>query len=188
MPEGAATGLAQIARYLADEHSGLPVLLRPSMRLVLEEIRLMEARIGELERQLSQLAKASPACQVLQSVPGIGLLTSTAMVAAVADPGSFASGRRYSSFLGLTPREYFLRQLPLPGTHLQARRSLHPHAPDSRSALDPARGHRGAARWATNRPAQELGPGRTGTHQSQQGRLRPGQQARAHRLGSVGEA
>src|SRR5207249_3020153 len=80
--------------------------LRPSMRLVLEEIRLMEARIGELERQLSQLAKASPACQVLQSVPGIGLLTSTAMVAAVADPGSFASGRRYSSFLGLTPREY----------------------------------------------------------------------------------
>src|SRR5258708_20876799 len=28
------------------------------------------------------------------------------MVAAVADPGSFASGRRYSSFLGLTPREY----------------------------------------------------------------------------------
>jgi len=106
VPEGAATGLAQIARYLADEHSGLPALLRPSMRLVLEEIRLMEARIGELERQLSQLAKASPACQVLQSVPGIGLLTSTAMVAAVADPGSFASGRRYSSFLGLTPREY----------------------------------------------------------------------------------
>jgi transposase len=40
------------------------------------------------------------------SVPGIGLLTSTAMVAAVGDPRRFAAGRRYSSFLGLTPREF----------------------------------------------------------------------------------
>jgi transposase len=106
VPEGAATGLAQIARYLADERSGLPEMLRPSMRLVLEEIRLMEARIGQLEQKLSAMAKQSPACQLLLSVPGIGLLTSTAMVAAIADPRSFDSGRRYSSFLGLTPREY----------------------------------------------------------------------------------
>ena len=42
-------------------------MLRPSMRLVLEEIRLMEARIGQLEQQLSALAKESPACQVLLS-------------------------------------------------------------------------------------------------------------------------
>jgi len=106
VPEGAVRGIAQIARYLADEHSGLPVILRGSMRLMLEEIRLMEARIGQLEHDLSQLARHSPACQVLTSVPGIGLLTSTAMVAAVGDPRSFESGRRYASFLGLTPREF----------------------------------------------------------------------------------
>src|SRR5207245_6877220 len=99
-------GLARIARYLADERSGLPAMLRPAMRLVLEEIRLMEARIGQLEQELAALARQSPACQVLLSVPGIGLLTSTAMVAAVADPRSFPSARRSSSFLGLTPREY----------------------------------------------------------------------------------
>jgi len=106
VPEGAATGLACMARYLADEHSRLPELLRPSMRLMIEEIRLTEARIGQLEQALSQLAKHSPACHWLQSVPGIGLLTSTAMVAAVSDPKSFASGRCYSSFFGLTPREF----------------------------------------------------------------------------------
>ena len=106
VPEGAATGIAQMARYLADEHSGLPELLRGSMRLMLEEIRLLEARIGQLECELAELAKASPACQALLSVPGIGLLTSTAMVAAVGDPRSFDSGRRYASFLGLTPREH----------------------------------------------------------------------------------
>ena len=106
VPQGAATGIAQMARYLTDEHSGLPALLRGSMRLMLEEIRLLEARIGQLECELAELAKTSCACQALLSVPGIGLLTSTAMVAAVGDPRSFDSARRYASFLGLTPREH----------------------------------------------------------------------------------
>jgi transposase len=106
VPLGAATGVAQIARYIADEHSALPVLLRGTMRLMLEEIRLLEARVQQLESELAQIAAASPACQALISVPGIGLITSTAMVAAVGDPRSFDSARRYASFLGLTPREH----------------------------------------------------------------------------------
>lgn len=106
VPVGAVRGTAQIARLLADEHSGLPAMLRTPMRLALEEIRLMEARIEQLERELAAIARQSPACRALTSVPGVGLLTSTAMVAAVGDPRSFASARRYSSFLGLTPREY----------------------------------------------------------------------------------
>lgn len=103
---GAVRGLAQIARLIADEHSAIPAMLRTPMRLALEEIRLMEARIEQLERELAAFARQSEACHALASVPGIGLLTSTAMVAAVADPRSFSAGRRYSSFLGLTPREF----------------------------------------------------------------------------------
>lgn len=106
VPEGAVTGIAQIARFLADEQSAIPALLRTSMRLMLEEIRLLEARIGQLEQCLGKVAQENPACQALTSVPGIGLITSTAMVAAVGDPRSFISGRRYASFLGITPREY----------------------------------------------------------------------------------
>src|SRR5262245_27625812 len=106
VPEGAVRGIAQIARFIADGGSGLPALLRGPMRLLLEEIRLLEARIGQLEHELAELARQSPACQFLTSVPGIGLLTSTAMVAAVGDPRSFDSGRRYASFLGITPREF----------------------------------------------------------------------------------
>jgi transposase len=103
---GAVQGLAAIARLIADDRSPIPAILRAPMRLALEEIRLMEARIEQLERELAQLARQSPACEALSSIPGIGLLTSTAMVAAVRDPRSFDSGRRYSSFFGLTPREY----------------------------------------------------------------------------------
>jgi transposase len=106
VPEGAVTGIAQIARLLADEQSAIPAMLRGSMRLMLEEIRLLEARIGQLEQHLGEVARQSPACEALLTVPGIGLITSTAMVAAVGDPRSFNCGRRYASFLGLTPREF----------------------------------------------------------------------------------
>jgi transposase len=103
---GAVRGLAQIARLLADEHSAIPAMLRAPMRLALEEIRLMEARIESVERELAQIARHSEPCKALASVPGIGLLTSTAMLAAVGDARAFDSGRRYASFFGLTPREY----------------------------------------------------------------------------------
>ncbi len=103
---GAAKGLAQMARLLADEHSAIPAMLRAPMRLALEEIRLMEARIDALERELAAMARQSDACQALATIPGIGLLTSTAMVAAVGDPRSFRSARHYASFFGLTPREH----------------------------------------------------------------------------------
>ena len=59
----------------------------------------MVVRVGQLECELAELATASPACQALISVPGIGLLTSTAMVAAVGDPRSFDSARRYAMLL-----------------------------------------------------------------------------------------
>ena len=52
------------------------------MRLLVEEIRLLETRISQLEVELAQLARQSPACKTLLTVPGVGLLTATAMVAA----------------------------------------------------------------------------------------------------------
>ncbi len=106
VPLGAVRGIAQIARLIADDQSAVPAILRTPMRLALEEIRLMEARIDQIERELATLARQSPACHALTSVPGIGLLTSTAMLAAVGDPRTFDTGRRYASFLGLTPREH----------------------------------------------------------------------------------
>ena len=67
----------------------------------------MEARIAQLERELSELARQSPACTTLLSIPGIGLLTATAMVAATGGTVShFKDARHFASWFGLTPREY----------------------------------------------------------------------------------
>ena len=80
VPQGARTGVEAMSRALADPDSGIPGLIRRSMSLLVEEIRLLEVRVAQLERELAALAKQSPACTTLLSIPGVGLLTATAMV------------------------------------------------------------------------------------------------------------
>lgn len=105
--QGARLGMEQIARVIADPHSGLPALLLVSMRTLLDEIRLLEVRIQELEKQLGQLAKQSEACTTLLSIPGVGLLTATAMVAATSgEVAHFKDARHFAAWFGLTPKEH----------------------------------------------------------------------------------
>jgi transposase len=107
VPVGARTGLEAMARALADARSGLPELIRPTMREVLEEIRLLEVRIAQLERELVVLARESDACRRLMSVPGVGLLRATALVASTgASVSRYQSARHFASGLGLTPKEH----------------------------------------------------------------------------------
>jgi transposase len=66
-----------------------------------------EVRISELERQLAELARQSAACTTLLSIPGVGLLTSTALVAATSgEVGHFKDARHFAAWFGLTPKEH----------------------------------------------------------------------------------
>jgi transposase len=77
------------------------------MTLLVEEIRLLEARIAQLEKELAALAKQWAACTTLLSIPGIGLLTATAMVAATSgNVQHFKDARHFASWFGLTPKEH----------------------------------------------------------------------------------
>jgi transposase len=107
IPQGARTGVEAIARVLADPASSIPDLIRNAMKLLIEEIRLLEQRIAQLEKTLSELVRQSPACQELLTVPGIGLLTATAMVAATSGEVShYRNARHFASWFGLTPKEH----------------------------------------------------------------------------------
>jgi transposase len=105
--QGARLGLEQMARALADPNSLLPELLRTTMRSLIDEIRLLEVRIADLEKQLSELARQSAACTTLLSIPGVGLLTATAMVAATSgEVAHFKDARHFAAWFGLTPKEH----------------------------------------------------------------------------------
>lgn len=107
IPQGSRTGIEAISRALADPQVPIPGLIRGSMGVLIEEIRLLEQRIAQLERELAEVAKQSPACVTLLSVPGVGLLTATAMVAATGGSvAHFKDARHFASWFGLTPREF----------------------------------------------------------------------------------
>src|SRR3990172_4606995 len=65
----------------------------------------MEDRIRTIERQLKALASETPVVERLLTIPGLGLLTATALVAYVGDIQRFPTARHFASYLGLTPRE-----------------------------------------------------------------------------------
>lgn len=107
IPQGARTGIEAISRALADPQTPIPAMIHRAMLFLVEEIRLLELRIGQLERELAELAKHSPACTTLLSIPGVGLLTATAMVAATGGSvAHFKDARHFASWFGLTPREF----------------------------------------------------------------------------------
>lgn len=102
---GAGTGLKQISSLLADGQ--LPGPLGHALQMLLQEVRDLQRRIADLEKQLSHIAHHSAVCQNLLSVPGIGLLTATALVAATGGSSShFRDARRFASWFGLTPKEH----------------------------------------------------------------------------------
>lgn len=73
----------------------------------MEEIRLLVGHIAQLERELTSLACLCPPCTTLLSIPGIGLLTATALVAATSgDVMHSKDARHFASWFGLTPREH----------------------------------------------------------------------------------
>lgn len=107
VPQGAGLGIAALSTLLNDDSSAIPTLIRHSMQALLDEIHQLETRIAHLERELAGLAKHSPACTALLSVPGIGLLTATAMVAATGGSvAHFKDARHFAAWFGLTPREF----------------------------------------------------------------------------------
>ncbi len=104
---GSQRGIEAIAALLGNADSAVPALLRAALLAELEEVRWLDQRIQTLERQLAAAAAVSIACEHLQSVPGVGLITSTALAAKTGGTVSqFLSSRTFASWFGLAPKEY----------------------------------------------------------------------------------
>ena len=109
IPVGAAQVLPQAAAAL--DSGTVPTLLRPALMTVLEEVGALEAKADAVRAELSRLADQIPTAQLLLTVPGVGVLTATALVAFVGEIHRFRSGRDFAAYLGLTPREHSTGQI-----------------------------------------------------------------------------
>jgi len=105
-PLGAAAISGRIRELIEDAETPVLMPLRELLNQMILEIGDLETRIKAVEKQLEGLAAQTPVVALLRTIPGIGLLTSTALVGFVGDVGRFRSGRHFACYLGLTPREY----------------------------------------------------------------------------------
>jgi transposase len=106
IPVGAHHVVPRQVRALLEQTAGaVPVMLRIALADSCDEIWTLEMHIRDVERRLAAVAQQMPDVTLLQTVPGVGLITATALVAMVGDIHRFPSGRHFASFLGLTPKE-----------------------------------------------------------------------------------
>ncbi len=106
IPVGARHVLAHLTEQLARRPEQIPAVLHPVLLEMADEIHELERRIATVDRCLAEQGRKLPAVARLRTIPGIGPLTATALVAFVGDARRFRSSRHFASFLGLTPREH----------------------------------------------------------------------------------
>lgn len=89
----------------AQQHNKLPDSVVVSVQEQLKRIDTMQDDIDQLSKRLCAMLKQNQQMLAVQDVPGVGILTATAIVATVGDVSTFKSGRQFASWLGLTPKQ-----------------------------------------------------------------------------------
>jgi transposase len=105
VPQGVKVLSRQLPEILEDAENTLPMLARHLLaELKAEHDQLLE-RVDRCEQQLKAWHANSTVSQRLASIPGIGVLTATALAATVGEGQDFRNGRQLAAYLGLVPRQ-----------------------------------------------------------------------------------
>ena len=105
-PQGRA-GLSSLVALVEKrfEEAGVPAVAQPALSCLARQIGLLNKEIGEIERAIRAEHAANEASRRLATIPSIGPLIASAIVATVPDASVFRSGREFAAWLGLTPRQ-----------------------------------------------------------------------------------
>ena len=104
--QGVAQLLWTLAELLGDRDERVIELLREALAEMSERLGTLEERLARHDQQIERFARHDPRARRLMTVPGVGPLIATALIATVGDARQFRSGRALSSWLGLVPREH----------------------------------------------------------------------------------
>ena len=97
--------LTLIRAIRAGEVPGLPPIACAALESMATQLDNLASEIRRLERQLMAWHRADETSQRLETIPGVGIITATALAASVPDPSVFKTGRQFAAFLGLVPRQ-----------------------------------------------------------------------------------
>lgn len=105
----AAQGFSNVAKLIeiVDDQNDdrLPDLAREALGFLVSQLRGVQAQIAGLEKKLKAWHLSNEASRRLEAIPGVGVITATALVATIGDASQFSSGRQLSAWLGLVSKQ-----------------------------------------------------------------------------------
>lgn len=106
MPQGLTKFRTSVVRKLQEEQCQLTALSTEVFWPLHDEFLALETRLAYDDEKLAAMGRAYPECQRRQTIPGIGPVTATALIAAISQATPFTNGRQLAAWLGLVPREH----------------------------------------------------------------------------------
>ena len=95
-----------VRRQAADAAEVLPELARRAITDLLEQLRLLDGRIGAYDKEIEAQARLSEPARRLMKIRGIGPTTALAIVATVGNAREFKNGRQFAAWIGLVPGQH----------------------------------------------------------------------------------
>ena len=95
----------RLIELVADPTTDLPDQARSVLAVVAESLQAVQSKISVLDREIAARAKADPVAKRLMTIPGIGPVVATALVALAPAASTFRRGRDFAAWVGLTPKQ-----------------------------------------------------------------------------------
>jgi len=105
-PQQLARLRAAVPVWLEDAENGLTSRFRKLLNGLWGDLKTLDRRVAELDREIDVIAQSDPVAKRLQQLRGVGPMVATALVATVGNAEQFANGRQMAASLGLTPRQH----------------------------------------------------------------------------------
>jgi transposase len=113
LPQGIVHVARRLPDIIEDAENGLPVVFRELLLRLRSYLLELNRQIEALEDQIATWHKNNAESQRLASIPGVGVLTASALAASIGDARCFKNGRELAAWLGLVPRQHSSGGRPL---------------------------------------------------------------------------
>ena len=105
LPQGRAVVMREVPAIASDPERELPGSFRALLCMQHQALLQADEQVADLTAMLVRESKENPLCERLMSIPGIGPIVSTALVASVGNGWAFSSARQMSAWIGVVPRQ-----------------------------------------------------------------------------------
>ena len=113
LPQGISHVAGRLPDIIEDADNELPIVFRELLLRLRSHLLELNRQIQELENQIDAWHKNNEDSQRLANIPGVGVLTASALVASIGDARCFKNGRELAAWLGLVPRQHSSGGKPL---------------------------------------------------------------------------